>query len=139
MMKRSIITLVVALFLVTVTCIPAFAVSGEYVPIPANQVWTKGYGDSHDANYNDAGALCSSVYPYSGVDLFSSIQCRLHDTMDNVISTKDYVVLKEGNGKFTQIEIKDGFIAVPTVYFKFRGNTSSQAQAIVSYVGTLKT
>lgn len=135
--KAKFITSFVLALMVLVSCIPAFAVR-QTITIPPDQSWTRGYSaGAHDPNYSSAGAMLHAVYPYlGGIDLMSRIQCRLENTLADVISVQDYVVLYEGASSYTPIRIMEGYIATTPVYFKFRGNSDQQASADVSYIGT---
>lgn len=135
--KRRIVTAIVLAAMVLATCIPVFSVSEQLIYLPANQIWTKGYGVSHNIAYSYAGAKCHSVYPISGVDDFKRIQCRLSNTLDEVITYASYYVIVEGDSNYTAMRIKEGMLDTQTVFFKFRGNSSAQANAVVSYTGSV--
>lgn len=134
---RKLITIFVVIVLLAITCVPVFAASNQVVYLFENQVWTKGYGEAHDPDYYRCGAMCHSVYPYSGWDLFSNIQCKVTNTYNEVIAVKPTYTLTEGASSYTEIAIMDGELSTTTVFFHFRGNSSAQAQAIVSYTGTI--
>ncbi|MCX4372157.1 MAG: hypothetical protein OSJ58_10070 [Dysosmobacter sp.] len=135
------ISVCVMLLMLTASCLPVFAAmqssSDTIVYLPPNQVWSKGYGASHDANYSRVGARCLSVYPTnSGPDLFSAIRCKVVDTLDITISKNAYVILNETVSAYTPISLAEGYLNTNYVYFKFCGNTNSNANAVVSYIGT---
>jgi hypothetical protein len=137
---KKLIPVAVVVLMFLFTCLSALAAtydaSGQVVYLASGQLWTKGYGATHDGAYSKVGAMCHSVYPISGSDNFSKIQCKVTNTLDEVIATKPYVTLSEGAKDYTVITLDEGNISTPTVYFHFRGNTDEQAQAVVSYIGT---
>lgn len=134
---RKLVTLLIVVVMLAVTCMPVFAASNKLIYLSPNQFWTSGYGEAHDPDYIRCGARCHSVYPYSGSDLFSNIQCKVTNTYDEVITTRSTYTLNEGASGYTSIYLMDGYLNTTTVYFHFRGNSSAQAQAIVSYTGTI--
>lgn len=135
-LKTALAALVVAVML-AVTFVPVFAEGYTTIYLAANQYWSKGYGAAHNTNYYFCGAKCHSVAPYSGVDLFRRVQCKVANTYGETIGDEDVYTLVEGATDFTEIKIKDGKLNTPTVYFHFRGNSSEQAVAVVSYTGTI--
>lgn len=134
---RKLITIFVVVVMLAITCVPVFAASYQNVYLPEGQFWTKGYGQAHDPNYMRCGARCHSVSPTSGTDYFTKIQCKVTNTYDEVITTSPTYVLTEEAPIYTSIYIMDGHLAITTVYFHFRGNSYPQADAVVSYTGTL--
>lgn len=135
-LKTALAALVVAVML-AVTFVPVFAASYKSIYLASNQYWTKALGATHDTNYLLCGAKCHSVAPYSGVDLFRRIQCKVANTYGETIGDEDVYTLTEGATDFTEIKIKNGKLNTPTVYFHFRGNSPEQAVAVVSYTGTI--
>ena len=123
--------------MLAVTFIPVFAASYKSIHLATNQYWTKALGATHDTNYSLCGAKCHSVAPYSGVDLFRRIQCKVANTYGETIGDEAVYTLVEGATDFTEIKSKDGKLNTPTVYFHFRGNSPEQAVAVVSYTGTI--
>ena len=134
--KHALAALVVAVML-AVTFIPVFAEGYTTIYLAANQYWSKGYGAAHNTNYYFCGAKCHSVAPYSGVDLFRRVQCKVANTYGETIGDEDVYTLVEGATDFTEIQIKDGKPNTPTDYFHFRSNSPEQAVAVVSYTGTI--
>lgn len=135
-LKTALAALVVAVML-AVTFVPVFAASYKSIHLATNQYWSKGYGAAHNTNYYFCGAKCHSVAPYSGVDLFRRVQCKVANTYGETIGDEDVYTLVEGATDFTEIKSKDGKLNTPTVYFHFRGNSPEQAVAVVSYTGTI--
>ena len=135
-LKTALAALVVAVML-AVTFVPVFAASYETIHLATNQYWTKAFGAAHNTNYYLCGAKCHSVAPYSGVDLFRRVQCKVANTYGETIGDEDVYTLVEGATDFTEIKSKDGKLNTPTVYFHFRGNSPEQAVAVVSYTGTI--
>lgn len=135
--KGKLITAFVLALMVLVSSIPAFA-ARKTIIIPPDQIWTQAYSaGTHDPDYSQAGAMLHAVYPYmGGPDLMSRIHCRLENTLAEVISADDYIVLHEGDGDYTPIKIEEGYISTSPIYFKFRGNSGAQASADVSYIAT---
>lgn len=134
---KVVVTVLVLAVVLSVSFLPMLAAAYQVIYLPTNRYWTSGYGEAHDTRYSYAGARCHSVYPYSGIDNYEKIQCSLRNTYDEVISESTYYTLKETSNSYTQIRIAEGYLDTSTVYFKFRGNSDDQAEAVVSYVGTL--
>ena len=134
---RMLLAVITVVVMITVTCMPVLAASNQLVSLAADQIWTKGYGEAHDPAYLHCGAGCHSVYPYSNTDLYTKIQCKVTNTYNVTIAAAPTYTLRESDTWYTPIPLMDGYLTTSTVYFHFRGNTSAQAQAIVSYVGTL--
>lgn len=135
-LKTALAALVVAVML-AVTFVPVFAASYETIHLATNQYWTKAFGATHDTNYLLCGAKCHSVAPYSGVDLFRRIQCKVANTYGETIGDEDVYTLTEGATDFTEIKIKNGKLNTSAIFFHFRGNSPEQAVAVVSYTGTI--
>ena len=135
-LKTALAALVVAVML-AVTFVPVFAEGYTTIYLAANQYWSKGYGAAHDTNYYFCGAKCHSVAPYSGVDLFRRIQCKVANTYGETIGDEDVYTLVEGATDFTEIKIKNGKLNTSAIFFHFRGNSPEQAVAVVSYTGTI--
>lgn len=131
------ITACTVVVMLMVSFIPGASAVTKRITILSNQVWSQSYAANHNGNYSRAGAKCVSVYPISGIDLFKRIQCTIWDRDSNIISAEEYVVLNEDNKDYTPIKLKEGYIDVDVIYFKFRGNSSASAIAYVDYVGTL--
>ena len=97
--------------MLAVTFIPVFAEGYTTIYLAANQYWSKGYGAAHNTNYYLCGAKCHSVAPYSGVDLFRRVQCKVANTYGETIGDEDVYTLVEGATDFTEIKIKNGKVA----------------------------
>lgn len=136
---KNLVSAIVVAVMIVLTLVPSFAASYVTIHLASNQYWTKGYGESHDPNYSLCGAMCHSVSPYSGSDNFHIMQCRVTNTYGDTISVLDSYSLSEGASSYLKIRIKEGYLNTNTVYFQFRGNSNSQAIAVVSYTGTVKT
>ena len=130
-------TIVVVLVMLLMVSAPAYAASYQVLHLEQGQIWTRGYGEIHNTAYIRCGAMCHSVYPYTGSDSYSRIQCKVTNTYREVIVTAPYYVLHEGASSYTAMHLKDGYLNTSTVYFHFRSNSSEQAQAVVSYTGTI--
>lgn len=135
-LKTALAALVVAVML-AVTFVPVFAEGYTTIYLASNQYWSKGYGAAHDTNYLLCGAKCHSVAPYSGVDLFRKVQCKVANTYGETIGKKEIYKLTEGATDFTEIEIRNGKLNTSSIFFHFRGNSPEQAVAVVSYTGTI--
>ena len=120
-LKTALAALVVAVML-AVTFVPVFAEGYTTIYLAANQYWSKGYGAAHNTNYYFCGAKCHSVAPYSGVDLFRRVQCKVANTYGETIGDEDVYTLVEGATDFTEIKIKDGKLNTPTVVQKYDAN-----------------
>lgn len=133
-------TAIIVVVMVLISCLPAFAtVLNKQIVLPANQLWTTGYGDNHDPRYSTIGARCESVYTGTGFDWFTKVQYSA-DYLDGAswvtVTTAPYAVLNEGATNFTPMSIREGYLDIEHVWFKFRGNIDSSAYAVVSYNGS---
>ena len=117
------------------TGISTYAASKVSITLAANQAWTKKYAASRSKQNSNVLARCHSVYPrYGGTDNFQKIQCRIVDGAGTQMCY-EVVTLSETATGNTSIPIRNGFLNASTAYFQFRGNTSSAANAVVSYYG----
>lgn len=132
--KKKITTVIVAMAMFCMMSISALAATNVVVSLPKDQAWTSKKSVTRTGSYSYIEASCDSVYPTSGSDNFSKIQARVVNSAGTLIMTKDYEVLKEGDG-YQELHIKDGYLALDTVYIQFRGNSSSAAEAVVNYRG----
>ncbi len=131
--KKHRISILVALGMIMITCVPVFATS-RTIELPKDQVWTAKFSEPRTGKYSQVSAECDSVYPLSGSDNFTRIHCRVVNQSGTVISAQSYYVLTEGMSS-TYIPIKEGYLNLSVVYFQFRGNSNSPAYAAVSYYG----
>ena len=131
--KKHRISILVALGMIMITCMPVFATS-RTIELPSNQVWTAKFSEPRTGRYSQVAAECDSVYPLSGSDNFTRIQCRVVNQSGTVITGNDYYRLTEGMPS-TYITIEEGYLNLSVVYFQFRGNTPSPAYTVVSYYG----
>lgn len=136
---RTKIKRIIPAFLVAVTIIgtgiSTYAASKVSITLAANQAWTKKYSASRSKQNSNVLARCHSVYPrYGGTDNFEKIQCRIVDGTGTQMCY-EVVKLSETATSNTSIPIRNGFLNVSTVYFQFRGNSNSAANAVVSYYG----
>lgn len=131
----KLISCAVVLFMVSVSCLPALAAQSNItVFLPANQVWSVGYGDRHVAGHEHIGARCHTVSPESGIDLFTKIQYSA-ETLEHVrVTTKEFERLTEGASNYTLMELLPEYVGRNmNIYFMFRGNSDAAARTTVSY------
>lgn len=131
--KRSMVCTVLLLAMFVAMCIPAMAASNQVISLPANQVWTTAGSDARSGAYSYVNVRNHSVYPASGNDSFSVIQCKITTSSGTLLCNDSYYRLDEGDSGYTRIDIREGYLNTETVYFKFRGNTDKSAKAVVSY------
>lgn len=132
--KRSMVCTVLLLAMFVAMCIPAMAASyNQVISLPANQVWMTAGNDDRSGAYSYVKAQNHSVYPTSGDDTFSVIQCKITDSSGTLLCSSSSYKLEEGTGSYTKIYIREGYLDTDTVYFKFRGNKDYSAKAVVSY------
>ena len=117
-MKR-LINVVIAMGMAAIMVWPVLAVTQQNIHLPANQVWMTAGSVYRSGNRLNVYARCHSVYPVSGVDNFHIIQYKLN----------------EAASTYTGISIYDGHLSESPATFQFRGNTASEAYAVVSYQG----
>lgn len=132
--KSKLITAVTVMAMCIMTAVPVGAASNVVVYLPQNQLWTGAYSTSRSTAYSYVSAECNSVYPLSGSDNFTQIQVTVVSNNNTTILKGEVATLTEGQG-MKSLTIKDGYLDLRTVYFKFRGNSSSAANAVVSYQG----
>lgn len=126
---KKLITLIVALAMAFVMALPAFAADNKTIYLPEKMSWMTAGTEAR--NYCDFPTVrCHSVYPESGLDLFSTIRCRLK--RDSVVIS-DIVHLSERSPDYTTITLKEGYEHVNSVTFQFSGNSNAAAYAVVSY------
>ena len=116
--------------------IVGLASSGEVsIYIYPYQTWTSQSDntDSRSGAYSNVYVRNHAVRPTSGIDTFSKIQTRVTNGYGTVIS--DIYTLDESALSSTSITIKEGYLNSDMVGFQFRGNTTKEAYAIVSYDG----
>ncbi len=130
--KRSMVCTILLLAMFVVMCIPAMAAYNQVISLPANQVWMTAGNDDRSGAYSYVKVKNHSVYPASGNDSFSVIQCKITTSNGTLLCNNSYYRLEEGDG-YTQIDIREGYLNTETVYFKFRGNADKSAKAVVSY------
>lgn len=123
--------------LVAMMCVSASAVTTQNISLQANYKWTSSYSANRTGYFYDVGARCDSVYPKSGIDMFSKIRCRVVDSTGILImeNYEEYAVLDESDDAYTNFILKNGWLNTTTVYFQFCGNSSSAADAVVTYIG----
>lgn len=132
--KSKLVTAVTVVAMWGMMAMPVGAASNVVVYLPANQLWTGSYSASRSGAYRYVNAQCNSVYPISGEDNFTRIQVTVVSNNNTTILEDEVATLTEGQGMET-LNIKNGYLNLRTVYFKFRGNSSSAANAVVSYKG----
>ena len=133
------VTATVAVVMFAMSSMPVFAVANDVkVKLPANQLWSVGYSDDHNPKYSTIAAKCNAVYPDSGEDTFTQIQFSA-DYLDGsswvTVTTTPYETLTEGKG-YETMHLRDGYLDIQDVWFKFRGKASHSANAVVSYDGS---
>ncbi len=131
-MRKKVTTIVVAMVMMFIMSISAYASEGVLISIPANQVWTSGIALTRVGTFNYVTVSLDSVYPLEGKDDFHRIQARLTNSIGHVVSESGSVLLTEGAGS-VQIDFKPGFGNTNPVYLQFRGNSNEAAKAVVNY------
>lgn len=131
---KKLITPAIALAMVIVMALPAFAASKKKISLPQNQVWVTAGTEARE-NCDNPSARCHSVVPVDAlVDLFSKIQCRVLNNAGVSIGKNEVTTLTEGAKDYTEIQLKSAYHGVNSVTFQFRGNSSAAADATVSYL-----
>ena len=133
MSKRGkVVTCLILAMVMIVSCVPLFASAAArsmIVDLPSNQRWSISY----NAGYDSASARLLSVYPLSGEDNFTRIQCQAVTRDGDQISS--IYTLTEG-ASASAIKLYQGMQDPGFVYFRFRGNADYAAQAVVEYSAT---
>lgn len=132
---KKIVTNVFAVCLILMGSVNSLAASGVTVYIYGNQAWSADYDntDTRSKNYSYVTAQNHSVRPTSGSDWYSKIQARA--TNGYGLEITDTIILNESAASASNMDIWEGFLNCDMVGFQFRGNTSNDAIAIVSYDG----
>lgn len=130
----KIITVTVLILVMTVSFAPIVNAATTQIYIKPNQQWSAALPENRDTSYSYVWAKCIEVAPLEGIDLFSRIQCAVFNKADVNITAAEIVRLPEAS--FVSIKLKEGYLGLPTVYFKFRGNSSADALATVEFRGT---
>lgn len=131
---KKLITPAIALAMVIVMALPAFAASKQKIRLPQNQVWVTAGTEAREY-CDDPSARCHSVVPVDAlVDLFSKIQCRVLSSTGESMGVNAVTTLTEGAKDYTGIRLKSAYHGVNSVTFQFRGNSSAAADATVSYL-----
>lgn len=140
-MKKAgkLVTGLLGLAMAVTTILPAMAapssVESKKIELIENMAWVFGAEVTYDGDkYAGGRALCETVYPKDGMDLYSTIRCRITDYYGVVISEKSYVKLTEGTG-YHNVEIKRAYDYLGHIYFQFAGNNRNSAYAIISCDG----
>lgn len=134
-MKRIIYIIGIVLFLGSLIKVSAMAGSGIVYILP-NMVWTADYDNTayRTTNYSYVTARNHAVWPVNGgIDTFKKIHVRVTNGYDLVISGT--TVLNETDTQASNIFLYEGYLSTTLVGFEFRGNTSNEAYANVSYSG----
>ncbi len=132
-MKKMFISIITILLLLAINFGSVLAGTNVTLYLPAQQIWTASRSATRSLKYEYVRAGCDSVYPTSGEDTFKKIQVRVTES-GNVITEQSKYTLVEGDG-IKKIKIANGYLDKKTVWFSFRGNTSSAAYAVVDYYG----
>lgn len=111
------------------------AVAEKDIFINPDQLWSADYDntDSRSGAYSTVYARNHAVRPTSGLDFFGTIQCQVTNGYDTVISA--LYTLSESASDNTSIQLREGYLDCTFVGFEFRGNSSAEAYATVSYDG----
>jgi hypothetical protein len=122
-----------AIFIMSSVCYAGTRDYMQTIYLPPNQAWTTAGSGNRSGNFSFVIARTHAVYPVGGADHFTKCQCKITNTSGTTICKSSYYTLYETSGSYTHIPIKEGYLNTTTVKFKFRGNTSDDAYANVSY------
>ena len=129
--QQKFVSGIITIAVVAAMCVPTLATTyRKTLVLPEGKVWVNTPTVTRTTKNSYAQARCISVYPDSGLDVFSAIRARVTDTRRNVISKE--VTLSEGL-PMSRIDIKDGNLDIERVVFEFRGNSQPGANAEVEY------
>lgn len=133
-MKKRMVTAIVAIAILCMMPVTAFANSNVHIFLAKNQAWTPNFSVQRTTNFSYISVSLNSVYPSQGTDKYEKIQARIVDNAGTLIINSSYEVLTEGSG-LKKLSIKEGYLSNEIVYLQFRGNTKEPAEAIVDYYG----
>lgn len=89
--------------------------------------------ETRSGAYSYVLARNESVFPDSGKDEYELIQCRVLNSIGEVISSGLYVTLDEKDSGSTKIYIREGYMNNTSIVFQFRGNSDVAAKTVVTY------
>lgn len=133
--KKWLVNCILLVTLIIISSFSCIATTRQSIHIPSNQVWTTAGSETRTGAYSYVYARNHSVYPNSGTDTFTTIQCKIENSSGTRVCSSNLYYLKETSNSNTKISLREGYLNTQTVYFKFRGNSNSSAYAIVSYYG----
>ncbi len=136
MSKRGkVVTCLILAMVMIVSCVPLLVAAARsmIVDLPSNQRWSISYNaGTHQSGYDSASARLLSVYPLSGEDNFTQIQCQAVTRDGDQISS--IYTLTEG-ASASAIKLYQG-MQDPDSCISDSGNADYAAQAVVEYSAT---
>ena len=128
--RATILLAIISMFAISIPTMASGYLKTIYL-LP-NQVWTDRYDHTgvRTGSYSYVDVTCHSVYPESGRDTYSKMQVRLADTYGNDLSS--IYTIKEATGA-NKVYLLEGYLNITNIYYEFRGNSSSDAYASVTY------
>ena len=132
--NRCLVGTLLLLAMLVAFAVPALAVSNQVIYLPSGQTWVNTNAVTRTGNYSYASARNHSVYPSSGTDEYELIQCCVVNSGGTRLSEKTYVTLNETDAGYTKIDLREGYLSYTTIIFRFRGNSTNSAYAVVSYL-----
>lgn len=129
--KKGITTIIVVMAMFCMMSMSALAATTLHISLGSDGRWTIPYPVKRTGNYSCVYIKCDAVYPAYGPDSLTAIQVCLVNSSGTPIMGNQYVTLTEGAG-YTSFSLQEGYLG-DTVYLQFRANSSSEAEAYVSY------
>jgi hypothetical protein len=128
MSKKSIVTSLIIIALLIITCVPVFGFQ-FVVPLSADQSWAVGISKSHNTAYSYCAAKLYAVYPQNGgTDNLRYVDCRIVDSDENyMVGYPYYTLLDERSTGVTPIHIVEGEQDQTLIDFFFRVHYSGTA------------
>ena len=132
MSKKLLVSLVAILTMFAISSQTMASALYKTIYMYEDQIWTDRYDNPgiRSCDYSYVLVNCHTVYPESGLDMFSKIQVQITDLYGDAISSIQ--TISEGAGD-TEVNLLEGYLSTPSIYYKFRGNSNASAYAMVSY------
>lgn len=131
--KKILITLFVMVSMLAMSMQAMASATYKTIYLEPNKLWSDRIDNPgvRTGNYSYVEVTCHSVYPESGSDNFSRMQVRIADMYSNDLSS--IYTIKEGDGA-NKIYLLEGYLNTKNIYYEFRGNSNSDAYAVVTYM-----
>lgn len=131
--RKILITLFAMVSMLTMSMQTMASAINKTIYLEPNQLWSDRIDNPgvRTGNYSYVEVTCHSVYPESGTDNFTKMQVRISNMYSADVSS--IYTIKEGDGA-NKIYLYEGYLNAKNIYYLFRGNSNSDAYALVTYM-----